>query len=171
MQLIKLPITADFVETRTVLSWREVRFGLDSELLVPSAAPLLAARQVASDPEPTAALIELAGQSPDEPHGEIVAALAEAEPEPEAGAIERKWLYLVLAWLFERRADHADPLELVEAVYADFGYPPEIAPFVRYMPMTGPDLGSREANEARMYDHWRHYLVESAAFFADPASG
>lgn len=70
------------------------------------------------------------------------------------------------AWLFERRASVHDPLGMVEEVYSDFGYPPEIAAFVRYMPMVGPDLGNREQNEARLYDHWKSYLVEAGKRFA-----
>ena len=86
------------------------------------------------------------------------------------GEIERteaelrdKWLYLVLAWLYEQRGAVPDPLQTVEEVYADFGYPEEIAGLIRYMPMDGPDLGSREANERRLFERWRQYLDSAAA--------
>ena len=167
MDLIKVPITLEFLDARVRLSWREVAFGLENELLLPAEIPLLAAWRVATDPEPSAALVELAGQSPGEPHGELVAALASAEPEAALESIQRTWLYLVLAWIFDHRTDYESPLGVVESVYADFGYPSEITPFVRYMPMQGPDLGSREANEGRLYDSWRHYLEETAALFAE----
>lgn len=51
-----------------------------------------------------------------------------------------------------------DPVRVVEELYSDFGYPNEIAPFVRYMPMVGPDLGDRATNQARLYDYWKSYL-------------
>jgi hypothetical protein len=69
----------------------------------------------------------------------------------------------VLAWLYERRDELPDPLACVDEVYADFDYPPQIARLVRYMPMDGPDLGSREANERRMFERWREYLETELA--------
>jgi hypothetical protein len=42
----------------------------------------------------------------------------------------------------------------------------KIAPFVRYMPMVGPDLENPERNEARLYDRWESYLIESGKRFA-----
>ncbi|MGH8558477.1 MAG: DUF2247 family protein, partial [Methylococcales bacterium] len=33
-------------------------------------------------------------------------------------AADKKWLFLVLAWLFEKRTDVSDPLSEVEAIYA-----------------------------------------------------
>jgi hypothetical protein len=32
--------------------------------------------------------------------------------------------------------------------------------FVRYMPMIGPDLGSRELNEARMMEYWHGFVSD-----------
>ncbi|WP_394829859.1 DUF2247 family protein [Pendulispora albinea] len=64
--------------------------------------------------------------------------------------------------MFEHRADYADPLQTVEEVYTDFGYPPRIAAFVRYMPSDDPDLGSRESNERRLHEKWKRYLEEAS---------
>jgi hypothetical protein len=47
----------------------------------------------------------------------------------------RKWLYLQLKAAYADRERLNDPLGVVEEIYADFGYPPAIAPFVRYMPL------------------------------------
>ena len=47
-------------------------------------------------------------------------------------------------------------------VYSDFGYPPRIAGFVRYMPAEQPDLGSRELNEQRLYENWKRYLDQTS---------
>jgi hypothetical protein len=72
--------------------------------------------------------------------------------------LREAWLDVVLAWLYDHRAELEDPLEMVEAVYADFGYPAQIASFVRCMPMQGPDLGSPAANEQRLFERWKRYL-------------
>jgi hypothetical protein len=69
----------------------------------------------------------------------------------------------VLAWFYEHRAEVPDPLQRVEEVYADFGYPEQLAKFVRYMPMEGPDLGSREANERRLFERWKRYVDDVAS--------
>jgi hypothetical protein len=39
-------------------------------------------------------------------------------------------------------------------------YPEELARFVRYMPTDAPGLGSTQANEARMLDSIRDFVVE-----------
>ncbi|MGH8558482.1 MAG: DUF2247 family protein [Methylococcales bacterium] len=51
-------------------------------------------------------------------------------------AADKKWFFLVLAWLFEKITNVSDPLSEVEAIYADFDDPPEIEAFVSYMPVT-----------------------------------
>ena len=163
MELVKLHITAEFVRDRTALTWREVLFGIDNELLSPEAAVDLAAGQVATLEAPAPALLELAGLSPGEPTRHLVESLAAAADAVEdRGALQKKWLYLVLAWIFEHRSSYPEPLRAVEEVYADFGYPEAVASFVRFMPMIGPDLGSKEDNERRLFESWKQYLDEAS---------
>ncbi|OIR03695.1 hypothetical protein GALL_141120 [mine drainage metagenome] len=156
MPVSKIP--SEFVKQLVDLNWREIKFGLDHQL-IDSAAAIDRATESLCRNEPAAkAEVELAGLSHDEPVSELVDQLAQKEPEVGEEALREKWVYVVLAWLFENRSSFGSPLELVEEIYADFGYPREVAPFVRYMPMAGPDLGNREKNEARLYDYWRDYL-------------
>lgn len=152
-----------FVRERTRLSWRDIRFGLVNELLDPEAPVALANDQVDELEAPSAALLDLAGVGDDVPTMELVERLAESEPQRSEDEIRHKWLYLALAWIYERRHAYSDPLQRVEEVYADFGYPEQIASFVRYMPMVGPDLGSREANERRLFERWKQYIDEVRA--------
>ncbi|WP_201714654.1 DUF2247 family protein [Rossellomorea arthrocnemi] len=42
----------------------------------------------------------------------------------------------------------------IEQIYADFEYPESISKLVRYMPMDGPDYGSLELTEKRLYKYW-----------------
>jgi hypothetical protein len=139
-----------------------VRFGLKNELLDPEAPIELACDQVSEIAKPVGALLDLAGARAGEATMQLVDQLAESEPQRSESEIRDKWLYLVLAWIYERRDEYPDPLQRVEEVYADFGYPEEVAKFVRYMPMDGPDLGSREANERRLFERWRSYVEEAA---------
>lgn len=160
MDIVRLTIPYAFVRDRTRLSWRGVCFGLQNELLDPEAPRDMAVDQIAEFEEPSSTLLELASVKKGERTMELVEQLAVAEtPSPEE-KIRERWLYLVLAWIYEHRNECSDPLQRVEEVYADFDYPERIASFVRYMPMNGPDLGNREANERRLFERWAQYLDE-----------
>jgi hypothetical protein len=151
-------IPCAFVKQLVDLNWREIKFGLDHQLIDSAVAIERATEALCRNEPATKAEVELAGMSHDEPASELVNQLARTEPEIEEESLRDKWVYVVLAWLFENRSAFDSPLNLVEEIYSDFGYPRDVAPFVRYMPMVGPDLGSREKNEARLFDYWRDYL-------------
>ncbi len=167
MDLVKLEVTAAFISARTTLTWREVLFGLENELLAPRAVVEVAVDRLAAEPAPLPALVELAGRGAWEWSRDLVEQLAAAEPERAPGSVRAKWLYLVLSWVFEHRQMFREPLQTVEEVYADFDYPDEMAPFVRYMPGTAPDSGSKEANERRLYESWKSYLGEMAKAYGN----
>lgn len=76
----------------------------------------------------------------------------------------RKWTYLELKAAYEMRERLRDPLAIVEQIYADFEYPPRVAPFVRYMP---PPPGAAVGEEA-IYDRWSKYLSDEAAELIGP---
>jgi hypothetical protein len=54
----------------------------------------------------------------------------------EAPADSDYWRRRALRWLYEHRDEVDDPLGVVEEIYAHFGYPEDMASFVRYMPPT-----------------------------------
>ena len=60
--------------------------------------------------------------------------MAEGESAANDTEIQESWLYAILTWVYEHRDKLPDPLGIVEELYADFDYPPEISSFVRYMP-------------------------------------
>jgi hypothetical protein len=66
----------------------------------------------------------------------------------------RVWLPLALAWLYDTRDSFEDPFLCVEVLYAAFGHPQEVAPFVRYMPApAGRPLGLDHVEAA-----WKDYV-------------
>jgi len=161
MDTVKLEIPLDFITTLVHLTWRELLFGVENELISPSTAvdfAIEALDRVGESPR----LAELATQTSTESIVWHVKELAKSEPEQQLDAIKEKWLYVVLAWVYERRAEFSDAFQLVEQIYADFDYPREIISFVRYMPMEGPDLGSISNNEDRLRQNWKRYLHEQA---------
>ena len=154
-------IPYEFIRQHVELGWPEIKFGLDQQLLKPKAAIDKATDLLSVADDVPKEVIELAGLGESEPVTELVSTLITKEVPPSDGQIKAKWLYLVLAWLFENRESLVDALGMVESVYSDFDYPKEIASFVRYMPLNELDLGNREQNEARMFERWKTYLGQA----------
>lgn len=166
MDIVNLPIPYDFVGEGTQLSWREIRFGLVNELLDCKAPIAFAIDQVRENKVPAMALLDLAGTREKDPTTELVNKLVDSDPQCSDDEVRDKWLYLVLAWILENRHSDPDPFQRVEEVYGDFGYPEEVESFVRYMPMQGPDPGSREAAVRRLFERWKQYVSEKGKFYS-----
>lgn len=169
MELIRLRIPFSFARARVPLNWHDMAFGLENELLELRAPIELAAEYVARSETPSAEVLELAGLGPTEAPRTLVDKLLAAEQVNTEDARD-KWLYIVLSWIFEHRDEYQEPLRLVEEVYADFGYPESMAPFVRYMPSDEPDLGSAERNEERLRSNWAAFLEDCARRYGLRAS-
>lgn len=76
-------------------------------------------------------------------------------------ASKQKWLFLSLAWVYENREKLADPLGVVEGIYADFDYPSAIESFVRFLPPSdgyAPAQYSQEQNHQRLMTNWEDFL-------------
>ena len=157
MDIVRLNIPHEFIHVRTPMTWREILFGLENELLDPSSPPAFALERVTEETD-DATLIRLAGLVSSDESWPYVRVLAAGEPEQSKEALKAKWLCIVLAWIYDHRYEYADPLRAVEEVFADFDYPGRIAGFVRYMPMVGPPLATVELNESRLYDRWHDYV-------------
>lgn len=164
MEQLRLALPLEFLRARVALTWRDVRFGLDNELLDPQAAQGLAMAELGAFDAPAAALSDLAAAQRDEPTRRLVDALAEAEAERTDEELRARWLYLVLAWLYDNRARLADPFAVVEAIHADFGYPEEMEGFVRYMPAAP---GARPG-EAAMFARWAAYVEAAGKRYRPP---
>jgi hypothetical protein len=165
MDIVRLRVPYQFIRNRIRMTWPEVLFGLTQELLDRTAPIELAEERLAEEENSDPALIELAGLSRTDDPLPCVEKLAAATDEP-TDEIRARWLFVVLAWIFEHKHDYEDPLRAVEEVYADFDYPKRIAGLVRYMPSDEPDLGSRDLNEARMFGKWREYLEQCSRKYA-----
>lgn len=157
MDRVRTSIPYSFLRPRARLTWREVMFGLDQQLLDPGAPIDNSIDRLIEEDDPSSELVELASMNRGEDTRQLVAALSQSEADQSEGMIRSKWLYLVLAWFFEQREQLRDALQAVEEVYADFGYPQELAGFVRYMPSADQNLGQQQ-NEARLFQKWKAYL-------------
>lgn len=160
--MISEKIPYQFISRNSEIGWNELLFGLKHQLISEKAAIDKAVERLCGNSPTSEEETLLAGASVKEPIIEFVERLAKAEISPSIESIKSKWLYLILSWLLENKDKIADPLAVVEEVYSDFDYLPEVAPFVRYMPMVGPDLGSIEENEKRLFRLWKDYVGRAA---------
>jgi hypothetical protein len=151
----------EFLSLHANLSWRDVLFGIKKGLVSEEVAIDKALVEIGISSDAPADVAMLASEHDLFRTLEIVDRLATAEVSISSALIQQKWLYLHLAWLYQIRDLVDDPFGDVESAYADFGYPEEMACFVRYMPMVGSDLGSREKNLDRLYGNWRAYIQTS----------
>lgn len=71
---------------------------------------------------------------------------------------DRLWLYLALRWLHENPDFFKDPLQVIEELYADFGYPDYIEGLVRFVPSPQGEVRSIE-------QRWEDYLLDETKRF------
>jgi hypothetical protein len=138
------------------LEAEDLRYGLERSFIKEWTVIDLAVdavRRGASDP----VLLELAVLLRDEVERvtDVLAALDDPERIHDPRESVRKWLYLQLKAAYSQRMRLSDPLGVVEQIYADFDYPPAVAPFVRYMPFQPGD----ESGDAALIQRWADFLA------------
>ena len=155
--MIETRIPLSFTQSIGVnLSWGAVLEGFDRRLLAHDFARDKAIEELANGSN--SLLVELAESGPNDSLRTKIDELASLESSPPD---TERLLYVLVAFLRKHQSHVEHLLDLVEEVYADFDYPPCLVRAVRYMPMSGPDLGSREANESRMVAYLDEYLAKS----------
>lgn len=173
-------LPADFVAARVCLRPAELAHGFRAGYLDERGVVQLAELVIASAAPTLPAIEELAlllsreyGRVP-ELVTEIETSLSRPSSEesfspgtPWDSDPSRVWLYLVLDWLYSRRAHLSDPLGEIETVYADFDYPDEIDGLVRYLPAPPGQPSGASALE----DRWRDFLDRRAIEYADRPCG
>jgi len=170
MNSLSISFSYIYAKGLVVLNWGDILIAIDNGFLPHQAAIDHAISQIEKDDAYSQDILDLACLSPSEaayPHSiqPYVNNLTNLVSEHEKETAKQKMLYLVLKWMFEHRLNYVDPLKAVEIVYADFDYPKEISNFVRYMPMSQPDLGSVQLNEERLFINWNNYLENNKDTF------
>lgn len=165
----RLHIPFRFILGKIQLNWHDIQFGLRNEYLENDDVVQLAIDYVTREPNAEPIEVELAGLL----HKELSAVpnfvdeLCDRTSCDDADTFN-KWLFIILAWLYDQREVVSNPLELVAEVYADFGYPAYISKFVYYMPPSDdyrPQDHTAEENRKRLLRLWQEYLeVQSAVF-------
>ena len=162
-----LPLTAKFVVENAQLTWPEIAWGYGMGLVGWHALSELAQAALRLTPDnQDENLLRLAHLTKEEASvaGEFARAMTANGPKLDEITARKKWAYLLLKRVYEKKSEVAYPLGLVEHVYADFDYPEELEGFVRWMPAVEPVL-SPEEGAAMMDQKWQKYLANSAAQF------
>lgn len=160
-RLVSFRIPADYVMARAVPTAPEIACGVEQGWLSPFDAVTIAVEKLARGcllmpPEERLALL-LADDLDEVPA--LVSELGVGFEPMELR--ERLWLFLALDWLADHRGDFDDPYEVIEKLYADFGYPTEIAGLVRWMPVAEGEPTGLAAIDER----WQTYLDAARAAY------
>ena len=158
MEYLSIALTYDFVTKRIKLTWKDILYAIEQNLLSTEAAIEHATIELSNNEEFSQQLLDLASLYKGESVYPYLNELAAQESDIDDKIISERWLYLLLDWVFEHKDSYSDPLGIIEQIYADFDYPELITAFVRYMPSDESDLGTLELNEARLYKKWEDYL-------------
>lgn len=145
--MLKIPETF-LARLREPLDWIDLRYAyahqlVDGQAVIDHACRVLS--EAGCDNDEILAIASAKGTDILEPLIDLVCGPVESPPN-----LSRKWALILAAFISE--SDVPNKLDAIEEVYSSFDYPEELTGMVRYMPMQGPDLGSREANEGRMLD-------------------
>ncbi|MEN8405691.1 DUF2247 family protein [Acinetobacter seifertii] len=158
------PIPTDFINQKVNLSWCDIKWGYENNLIT-SELPIKKAENIVLTEIYTKAELELSFLIPDQSN-DIFPFLNELCSETnEDSMIREKWLYILLSWLWIKRERFEDPLDEVESIYTDFDCPVEMDSFIKYMPPTDgydPSLYSYAENINRLMKNWESYLQKSA---------
>lgn len=160
-----LPISGAFALQTVRLSWPEVVWAYEAGIVGWRSLTEFAKVGLDAKPEEDA-LTELAHLAKNDAGraGDLAKTLANTGKPLNAEMAQKKWLYVVLKSLYDRKDQFPDPLALIEEIYAGFGYPEAIEDLVRWMPAKEP-LTDQLSGAGRIERNWRSYLDRAAAEF------
>lgn len=159
------PIPADFINEKVNLSWCDIKWGYENNLLT-SNTNKKAENSLLTE-NYTNTELELSFLIPSESN-DITPLLMNyvlTLKKMNMRTLVKKWLYVILSWLWANRESFEDPLDEVENIYTDFDCPAEMDSFIKYMPPTDgydPSLYSYAENINRLMKNWESYLQKSA---------
>ncbi|MEU4314946.1 DUF2247 family protein [Nocardia sp. NPDC024068] len=147
---MKFSIPGSFVAEWARLTPGELRYGYEHEWITGEDAVTLALSAVVPSDTKMGVIEDISLLLSDELYRlpELMDELAQHD--------DHVWVYLAIAWVHENPDEFEDPFGTVEDLYADFDYPDDVAPFVRYMP---PPTGSLPGMLG-MRQRWRRYLSD-----------
>ena len=118
------------------LSWPFVEHGLVRGFMAASVAVCFCLDEVARKGTSDKRDVALLSAEDDDAVLRSVADMV-SDDERRSGDVQRQWMHVLLWQCCSHEHDADELLAWVEIIYAEFDYPIELAPFVRYMPAKG----------------------------------
>ncbi|MDI3438735.1 DUF2247 family protein [Erwinia sp. V90_4] len=161
------PIPFDFIDKSAHLSWCDIKWGCENNLITSDVPIKKAEKNVLTgsytNPELELSFVILGEVNHVSPFLKELCSELELKDDQ---MTKKKWLFIVLSWLWNNRNSFEDPLAEVEKIYADFDYPSEIEGFIKYMPPSDgydPSKHSHMENINHLMDKWKNYLEKEVA--------
>lgn len=158
MNLSYLKINYLDIQSLAKLNWNEMHYAVENKIIKDDAYVLHAKYLLDKNVLDFDIVLELSMLHDYEDVSPYVSRLLALDECEEIEEIKKKWLYIVLSYLYYKRTNYEDPLKLVEEIYVDFDYPNSISDFIRYMPTDDSSLGNNENNIERIYGKWEEFL-------------
>ncbi len=156
------PLLSSFILNKTTVSLAELDWALNNGLIGAQTVVDIATSMLAAGDQ-AGAVLDLASVSHAE-LSEVKDLLAGHSSGADESEIRAKWLWLVLAHLYETQSSDDSVFDRLDALYADLGYPEEMAPFGPYAPAyQSKDDPQRARNQ--VLKEWRSYLADAEARF------
>ncbi|MCD4505157.1 DUF2247 family protein [Chromobacterium piscinae] len=166
------PIPFDFIDKGIYLSWRDVEWGCENGIIGLEVPVKKAEKKVVAggytDLELELSFVMLEKDSANVLP--LLESLCSTCKGSDSSIVRRKWLFIVLNWLWSNCNKFNDPLGEVESIYSEFGYPVEIEGFVKYMPPADgydPSVHTQQENISRLMNNWRGYLEQEFDYFSN----
>lgn len=163
------PIPASFVLEKTTLPLVEARWAFDNGVIGAQVVVDIArAMRDTGDDSPVVARLAAVRHADLPSVREILSeVMVDAEEGEQA---RRRWLWVVLAWLYENQREDANVLDELDGIYADLGYPEEMASFGPYAPVYQAK-GDPDEQRRAVFDEWRRYLSRGEESFGRARGG
>src|SRR5258708_5390720 len=127
------PLPLEFVTRKTALSWQDALIGFSKGLLSWKDIVEIATKAIASgNTMPETMDLALITKEKISEIPQLLESVSAKSPSKEDAL--KKWFYLSLAWLYEHESEYADPLDEVEDISAEFGFPEESHEMLKFMP-------------------------------------
>lgn len=163
MNSLSLMIPLSYADKLIDLNWNDIYFAfvngyINNSDVVDFAVMLLNSTDVQIDDE----ILNLVYSSSNDIDSEgIIICLNNKIDKSTIDNSKKKFLYVILSFLYDKRDCFEDVFRAIEVIYADFGYPETMIPFVRYMSNNEKEFFNFPADESKLlYLNWQKYLEE-----------
>jgi len=131
--------------------WQEIKYGYDKKFLSREDIIYYAVLILDLSIEKFEIVLELSIASPEDDIDSLLSKLVNSDKSEDMDYIRKKWLFVIMCYLYYNKEKIKNIYETIEDIYSDFDYPEEIKGLIRYMPCD--DYSNMSFNE-----RWVNYI-------------